>query len=84
MGGKGKKHSVREHTGWNFDNYCGSNVDDNTSSYCLAPYTYAAASPLELSWSISNFSDLVIIFRLAVDISGSTVYNIVDTVEYGK
>jgi hypothetical protein len=43
-----EKHFVRGQNGWNFDNYCGSNVDDNASSYCLTPYTYAASSPLEL------------------------------------
>jgi hypothetical protein len=79
-----EKHFVRGQNGWNFDNYCGSNGDDHASSYCLTPYTYAASSRLELPWNTGNFSDLVIIFRLAVDISGSTVYNMVDTIKYGE
>jgi len=47
MDWKGKKHSVQEQNGLNFDKDCGSNVDDDVRRCSLTPYTYATGTPLE-------------------------------------
>ena len=43
-----EKHSVQDQNRLNFDEDCGSNVDDDVRERCsLTPYTYATGVPLE-------------------------------------